>query len=347
MTAKDCPPNKLGITDPELFRETEAGIAGVMQAAALSGQITLPEKHGSDRLRALHGALFSEIYDHAGTFRDYNFRKPEFAGSESGTAFCDHHKLDARLTALFTGLRQQGEFKGLGVQAFGDAATTFFDRLNQVHPFVEGNGRTQMAYLTMLASNAGHDLPFTGITRGRMYGAAHAAAHGDPSSLRELIAEQMDPERHESLAKAHAFLIKVAPLMKLKVLDDTHVSTVKPGQNYAGRFLIDGGKDFIFYTADSIFVGNSADLTNRDLKQGDYVSIRASETPTQEANRFLDQAEHRGRRGSTAGAIERAVSALPATHRANTEIHALAEMRIDQASKRDGIYREHARGNQR
>jgi cell filamentation protein len=41
---------------------------------------------------------------------------------------------------------------------FARGAATFLAELNAIHPFREGNGRTQLTYLTLLAEKAGHPL---------------------------------------------------------------------------------------------------------------------------------------------------------------------------------------------
>ena len=47
--------------------------------------------------------------------------------------------------------------------AFATEAARIIGDLNYVHPFREGNGRTQLQYLKLLASQAGHHLDLTKI----------------------------------------------------------------------------------------------------------------------------------------------------------------------------------------
>lgn len=39
----------------------------------------------------------------------------------------------------------------------------FYERTNELHPFREGNGRTQRVFLAQLAENAGHRLDFAAV----------------------------------------------------------------------------------------------------------------------------------------------------------------------------------------
>lgn len=344
VPAQQCPPNKLGITDPGLFRIAEADFAGVAQAAVISGRTPIPAAHGIPRLLAIHDALFRDVYEHAGQLRGYNFSKPEFEGGAERTSFADFRLLRPHLQTLFNGLRQESGFKGHGVIEFGARAAAFFDRLNRVHPFQEGNGRTQMTYVTMLANDAGHSLPFTAITRGRMYAVAHAAAHDDKEPLRELIAEQMDPARRASLEAAHTFLSTLVTEGKLDHLDDRQLATTVPGKSYQGAYVTAGGEDFIFAAPGGFYVGKIADLPTSTLKQGDRVAFTAQLLPAQAATRFFDEAERRGPRGRTAEAIDHAIrtqlDAQPAPVRAIIEQRAQA--RTDEARIRDTIHRQHA-----
>ena len=59
---------------------------------------------------------------------------------------------------LFNELKQANYFSGLSGQEFAAVAAHFLATLNAIHPFREGNGRTQNAFLGLLAVRAGHPL---------------------------------------------------------------------------------------------------------------------------------------------------------------------------------------------
>ena len=60
--------------------------------------------------------------------------------------------------------------------------------LNAIHPFREGNGRTQRVFVSELAREAGHVLDFTVVSRERMIAASVAANEdGDPAMMRRLF----------------------------------------------------------------------------------------------------------------------------------------------------------------
>jgi cell filamentation protein len=57
---------------------------------------------------------------------------------------------------LFADLAKQKNLSELDADAFADKAAHFLAELNAIHPFREGNGRTQLSFKTSLAERAGH-----------------------------------------------------------------------------------------------------------------------------------------------------------------------------------------------
>lgn len=68
--------------------------------------------------------------------------------------------------------------KGLSARAFADKAGEIIGDINYVHPFREGNGRTQALYLEALARQAGHPIDLTRIVREGWIEASKAAHAG-------------------------------------------------------------------------------------------------------------------------------------------------------------------------
>ena len=59
---------------------------------------------------------------------------------------------------LFAGLRAKHCSRGLSADDFAGEAASFLAVLNAIHPFREGNGRSQLAFLAVLGDSAGHPL---------------------------------------------------------------------------------------------------------------------------------------------------------------------------------------------
>jgi len=58
---------------------------------------------------------------------------------------------------------------------------------NAIHPFREGNGRTQLTYLTLLAARAGHPLALARMEPAAMLAAMVASFKSDETPLAALI----------------------------------------------------------------------------------------------------------------------------------------------------------------
>ena len=75
----------------------------------------------------------------------------------------------------------------LETDTFANQASVMLGDVNFVHPFREGNGRTQMYYLQQLAYNAGHSLDLRKITSTEWMNASKNAHVGDYSGLDQCI----------------------------------------------------------------------------------------------------------------------------------------------------------------
>ena len=64
----------------------------------------------------------------------------------------------------------------------------YLGELNMIHPFREGNGRTQRIYIEQLCVNNGYfELDFTEITKEEMLEASIASANGNNDLLEKLL----------------------------------------------------------------------------------------------------------------------------------------------------------------
>lgn len=122
-------------------------------------------------LRAIHRHLFQDVYDWAGELRTVEIAKGgnQFQFRQYiGTGMADVH---GRIVAA-------GYLKGLSARAFADKAGEIIGDINYVHPFREGNGRTQALYLEALARQAGHSIDLTRLVRESWMEASKAAHTG-------------------------------------------------------------------------------------------------------------------------------------------------------------------------
>jgi cell filamentation protein len=132
--------------------------------------------------RAIHHHLFQDIYDWAGQPRTIRIAK-------GGNWFCYPEHIVAEADRAFQWLADHEYLVSLETSRFAESAAHFLSELNAIHPFREGNGRTQLAFLKLLALNA--DRPFNDevLDPERTLSAMIDSFRGDLAPLTALIAD--------------------------------------------------------------------------------------------------------------------------------------------------------------
>ncbi len=77
--------------------------------------------------------------------------------------FCSTEEIEDRAALIFDRLKEQGYFRGLSHDAFTDEIVDFYCATNDLHPFREGNGRIQRAFLTQLIRSSGYDIHWSEV----------------------------------------------------------------------------------------------------------------------------------------------------------------------------------------
>jgi cell filamentation protein len=109
--------------------------------------------------------------------------------------FCYPEHIDSEMRKLFDQLARERFLRGLAPAEFAMLAARLIAESNAIHPFREGNGRAQLAYLTLLAANAGHPLALERLSPGAMLTAMIASFKSDDAPLAELISGLVSPAR--------------------------------------------------------------------------------------------------------------------------------------------------------
>src|SRR5262249_28400503 len=85
-------------------------------------------------------------------------------------------------------LAESGFLSGLPPADFAREAGAIIGDVNYVHPFREGNGRTQLQFLRRLAERAGHPLDLTALDPARWMDASRRAHSGRYEAMARCIA---------------------------------------------------------------------------------------------------------------------------------------------------------------
>ena len=272
--------NRLGIVgDPARLQDEETVRVQLRRAELRTNG--LPDARGFDLVRAVHRHLFQDVYEWAGQLRTTSLTKLHHEGASARTTFTPPSDIERAGQAVFAAVERKGGLRDLAPPTFAAALAPLVSALNIVHPFREGNGRTQRLIWQHVARQAGHDLGFEGISRERMVAASIAGQRGDLGPFRRMLEELLDPDLRRALLTATRFLEQAWAGGSSMDWNERYVSTATPGQRYAGVFAGAAGRDFMLGSGASILIGQVADLPGggAGLKNGDPVSFEAGRGP--------------------------------------------------------------------
>jgi cell filamentation protein len=173
----DCLRNRAGLHDPAALAVLEARVVAIRDTEL---RVTpLPGVYDLAHLRRFHHALFSDIYDWAGELRTVNIDK--------GVLFCTWDNVEPYASEVLQGLRDEHLLIGLNRDPFLDRLTHYLAEVNAVHPFREGNGRTQRAFFRQLAAAAGWHIDWAGLDRETNIEASRRSLRGHNDHLRAAL----------------------------------------------------------------------------------------------------------------------------------------------------------------
>jgi cell filamentation protein len=135
----------------------------------------------TDHLQRIHQHIFQDVYAWAGEFRTVDIRL------EEEFWFCRHEFIAKTLTDLFDKLRGENALTKTTPQQFGARAGYYLTEINAIHPFREGNGRTQREFIRILGLGAGMDVDWRRATRAEMIAASVAGFQKGYSQPMEVL----------------------------------------------------------------------------------------------------------------------------------------------------------------
>ncbi|PZT47426.1 cell filamentation protein Fic [Helicobacter valdiviensis] len=115
-------------------------------------------------LKDIHKALFEDVYTWAG--QDRNEQGIYGLFIKGNSLFCKGEYLPKEAKRIFDELVKNNYLKhSKDLNNFAKELANFISDLNALHPFREGNGRTQRIFLNNLAKNAGYKLDLNLISK--------------------------------------------------------------------------------------------------------------------------------------------------------------------------------------
>lgn len=174
--------NKLGIKDEKLLNQYERKLVAIRQVELM----TNPVKGNLDfeHLKKIHQYLFQDLYHWAGKIRTCNIAKRDL--------FCLSQYIESYAEDVFKVLVKNDYFIFMQYDEKIAALTSLFGDINALHPFREGNGRTQREFINMIARINGLNINFVNIQTDEMIEASHFINNGHEEMLKNLISKNIE-----------------------------------------------------------------------------------------------------------------------------------------------------------
>lgn len=264
--------NKLGMnTQAELTQvETAAATSASRQWQIAPGAATYDMQH----LQSIHRHLFGEVYDWAGEIRSTQLAK-------GGTMFAVAAYIPSEGKRVFDELaKERAELGKASPEEFAKRAAYYMGEINSLHPFREGNGRTQREFIGQLANEYGHHFRWSGISAQEMVGASIAIHNGDPRPLEKLLHENMTEYGKEGMTMSNDKATQVGIDQ-----DQLHDAGSIQSQSAEG-FQASAGK-----ISDSLARAIEADRERLDLMERSYAKDHPKQEAIAKAREHLERIE--------------------------------------------------------
>ncbi|WP_332066272.1 BID domain-containing T4SS effector [Bartonella sp. CB189] len=245
-------------------------------------QEPLPDIFDSDYLVQLHYRLFNKTFEWAGITRNVPFTfadgttaaMPRVIKKANDCSFANGSEINQGLKDLDQSLADWNYLRGLSREEFVNTAAQMFNHLNHIHPFREGNGRTQRLFFENLAKSVGYSLDFSLVTTERMNVASEMGRrYGDPRLLQWMFNDISDPQKTILLKEFMSHMQDTGKSLKKDL-----VVVAEAGETYTGVYESVLQNSFIMKVDGTYVVGSKDHLSPEQLKTfkpGDEISFTA------------------------------------------------------------------------
>lgn len=169
--------NQLGISDPQYLEEVEAGLT--LAAIVDLGMRILPGRYDLDHFAVVPSGDLRRHLSVAGEIRVVSIAKSDL--------FCLPQHIESYSAEVFGALVKERHLRGLTRDGFLGRLTHYFAEVNAIHPFREGNGRTQRAFFRQLSHEAGWPIDWSDLDPDENIRASMASLRGDNDVLRVVL----------------------------------------------------------------------------------------------------------------------------------------------------------------
>ena len=167
-------------TDPYVYPDTnilinkfdchDADVLNKLEALSSAGNLAYLQLHpiegefDFEHLKEIHRFIFQDVFDWAGKVRTVDIGK--------GNLFCRTMFIDEYATTIFSGFYESCFENRIDKSVFVRTLAARYADLNALHPFREGNGRSQREFIRELCLKCGYVLDLTSTKHQEMLDAS-------------------------------------------------------------------------------------------------------------------------------------------------------------------------------
>lgn len=172
--------NLLDISDHDVLLFVESSAVSKRLQELFKNPITIK---GTSSLLEIHQYLFQDIYAWAGKVRTVNI-------SKDGKPFFDGERFSSAFQYIDSFIEDYRTIDSANFHEIAKALASILDHVNFLHPFREGNGRTQREFIRLLALEKGLALNLNPADNATVYTQyMQGTINGDIELLCQLILE--------------------------------------------------------------------------------------------------------------------------------------------------------------
>ena len=145
--------NKFNIKNETTLNDAEREIT----TAALQNISFQVAPYDLNYFKRLHFILFNHIYDWAGEIRTIDI-------SKENTRFCTSSRIEPEANKIFEDLKQKNYYQDCSHEIFIENLAELYADINMLHPFRDGNGRTQRILFEHIALNCNYIIDWGAVT---------------------------------------------------------------------------------------------------------------------------------------------------------------------------------------
>ncbi len=176
--------NKLNIIDKSDLFKAERELTFIRLQELI--QKPIKGKFNFDHLMKIHKYIFQDLYDWAGKCRTVDIGK--------GNLFCTVQCLQSYGKVVFENYYPQCKMNANNYEDFIKVLSNNFADLNALHPFREGNGRTQREFTRLVCLDCGYILDFSNVKQEDMITASVLSFNkGDNHLLNNIFQHSVIP----------------------------------------------------------------------------------------------------------------------------------------------------------